>query len=113
MDHSQTKVEITPVQLKQKLDSGQEVVILDIREPHELGICKLNNTAHVPMGELAARLNELTRFKDKEVVVYCRSGGRSARCVDFLRQNGFAKAINLTGGILSWSDTVDPTVAKY
>lgn len=113
MDHSQTKVEITPVELKQKLDKGEDVVILDIREPHELGICRLNNTAHVPMGELAARLDELGKFKDKEVVIYCRSGGRSALCVEFLRQNGFKRVLNLAGGILLWADTVDPTVAKY
>lgn len=104
--------EITPVDLKKKLDSGAGTTILDIREPHELEICKLDGVIHIPMGQLAQRVGELDGYKDRELVVYCRSGGRSARCVQFLRQHGF-NALNLAGGILRWSEEVDPTVTQY
>lgn len=65
------------------------------------------------MQELPDKLSELSEYKDKDLVVYCRSGGRSARCVDFLKSQGFQKVFNLTGGILAWTDTVDPTLTKY
>lgn len=113
MDFAKTKAEITPKELKQRLDKGEDLVILDIREAQELAICKLNNTKHIPMGELAQRLNELESYKDRDIVVYCRSGGRSGQCVHYMKQHGFDGALNLVGGILAWSDDIDPTVRKY
>jgi rhodanese-related sulfurtransferase len=107
---------ITPKALKQRLNAGEKITLLDVREPHELEICTLSdqsNFVHIPMGELSNRLNELNSLKDKELVVYCRSGGRSARCTNFLRQQGFGKAMNLTGGVLAWSDEVDSNLTKY
>lgn len=104
--------DMTPVELKQLIDEGVSVVILDIREPQELEICRLPNTLHIPMSSLAERVGELESYKESEIVVYCRSGGRSANCCAFMREKGY-RAINLTGGILAWSDQVDPTVAKY
>jgi adenylyltransferase/sulfurtransferase len=107
--------EISVKQLKQKLDFGQEPVILDVRETHELQIASLprtKNTHHIPLGQLMARVHELDRHKEEEIVVYCRSGGRSQMAVHFLMQNGF-QARNLKGGILAWSQEIDPKVPKY
>lgn len=105
--------EIGAMELKKRLDSGEAVAILDVREPHELAICKLANTFHIPVGALMDRMTELEPYKDRELIVYCRSGGRSARAAAFLGQQGFKSVYNLHGGILAWSDEVDPTVTKY
>jgi adenylyltransferase/sulfurtransferase len=104
---------ITACQLKAKLDSGQSPFILDVREKPELAIACLNNTLHIPMGEVSERLDELIPFKDRQIVVYCRSGARSAHCARFLAESGFQHVLNLQGGILAWSDTVDPSMPKY
>ncbi|HKF20605.1 MAG TPA: molybdopterin-synthase adenylyltransferase MoeB [Candidatus Angelobacter sp.] len=104
--------EITVEELKQRLDAKEDVFILDVREPHEYKICNLNGHL-VPLNDLPKRLQELDGAKDKEVVVHCRSGGRSARAVAFLQQSGFKKAKNLKGGILAWADRIDPKVPKY
>jgi adenylyltransferase/sulfurtransferase len=103
--------EIDPVGLKQRLDNKEDVFILDVREPHEYDICKLEGSTLIPLGELPKRVNELNSADD--IVVHCRSGVRSGKAVDFLRQAGFRKVKNLTGGILAWSDQVDPSMPKY
>jgi len=102
--------EIRPEELKARLDAGDDVFILDVREPHEYQICNLGGHL-IPLGELPARLNELD--SSGEIVAHCRSGVRSAKAVTLLRQAGFAKVKNLAGGILAWSDKVDPSVPKY
>jgi len=102
--------EMTPAELKQRLDAGEATYILDVREPHECQICSLGGHL-LPLGELPSRVHELNTAD--EIVVHCRSGVRSARAVDFLRKTGFRKVWNLKGGILAWSDQVDPTVPKY
>jgi sulfur-carrier protein adenylyltransferase/sulfurtransferase len=102
--------EITPEELKQKLDSQQEVFILDVREPHEYQIANLDGYL-IPLGQLPHRVSELD--PDAEIVVHCRSGKRSADAVDFLQKRGFSNVRNLAGGILAWSDKVDPSVKKY
>ncbi|HEY9793753.1 MAG TPA: rhodanese-like domain-containing protein [Candidatus Obscuribacterales bacterium] len=107
--------ELSVRQLKQKLDAGKEPVVLDVREAHELLIASLprtKNTVHIPLGQLPIRFHELERHKEEEIVVYCRSGGRSQMAVNFLLQNGF-RARNLKGGILAWSQEIDPQVPKY
>ena len=104
--------EIAPKELKRRLDGGEKLPVLDVREDKELAICKLEDTMHIPMGELQARIAELEPYKGQEIVVMCRSGGRSGQCVQYMRKLGF-NAVNLTGGILAWADDVDPTVAKY
>lgn len=106
-------MEISAIELKDKLDKGDDLVILDIREPHELQISKLDNTLHIPIREIESRLTELEEYKDKDIVVYCRTGRRSEQCTEFLQAKGFSKAINLTGGIHAWSDDVDPEIMKY
>ena len=102
--------EITPVELKARLDRGDDLYILDVREPHEYQICNLGGHL-IPLGELSRRAAELD--SSKEIVAHCRSGKRSADAVDFLRKAGFKKIWNLKGGILAWSDQVDPSVPKY
>jgi molybdopterin/thiamine biosynthesis adenylyltransferase/rhodanese-related sulfurtransferase len=105
-----TVPEITPVELKARLDKGDDVYILDVREPHEYQICNIDGHL-IPLGELSRRVNELDSSRD--IVAHCRSGKRSADAVDFLRKAGFRKVWSLKGGILAWSDEVDPSVPKY
>jgi molybdopterin/thiamine biosynthesis adenylyltransferase/rhodanese-related sulfurtransferase len=102
--------EITPRELKTRLDRGDDLFILDVREVHEYQICNLNGHL-IPLGELSRRVHELD--SSREIVAHCRSGKRSADAVDFLRKAGFRKIWNLKGGILAWSDDVDPKVPKY
>jgi len=102
--------EITPKQLKQRLDRGDDLYILDVRETHEYQICNLNGQL-IPLGELPKRVSELD--SSREIVAHCRSGKRSAEAVEFLTKAGFRKIWNLKGGILAWSDDVDPSVPKY
>jgi adenylyltransferase/sulfurtransferase len=102
--------EITPLDLKARLDRGDDLYILDVREPHEYQICNIGGHL-IPLGELSQRAAELD--SSKEIVAHCRSGKRSAEAVDFLRKAGFKKIWNLKGGILAWSDEVDPSVPKY
>jgi molybdopterin/thiamine biosynthesis adenylyltransferase/rhodanese-related sulfurtransferase len=102
--------EITPRDLKSRLDRGDDLFILDVREPHEYQICNLGGQL-IPLGELSRRVNELD--SSREIVAHCRSGKRSAEAVEFLRSAGFRKVLNLKGGILAWSDEVDASVPKY
>jgi len=102
--------EITPRELKLRLDRGDNLFILDVREPHEYQICNIKGQL-IPLGELPRRVHELD--SSREIVAHCRSGKRSAEAVDFLRQAGFRKVLNMKGGILAWSDEVDPSVPKY
>ena len=103
--------EISAVQLKQKLDSGEKVKILDVREPNEYQINRIPGATLIPLGEVPRRYAELD--PEEEMVVHCKMGGRSAKAVDFLRSVGFKKVRNLSGGILEWIDKVDPTQPKY
>ncbi len=102
--------EIEPRELKARLDRGDDLFVLDVREPHEFQICNINGHL-IPLGELPRRAHELD--SSREIVAHCRSGKRSAEAVDFLRKAGFRKIWNLKGGILAWSDQVDPSVPKY
>src|SRR5712691_4880432 len=103
--------EITPLELKQRLDRGDKLFILDVREPHEYQICRLEGSHLIPLGEIPQRVNELNSAD--EIVVHCKMGGRSAKAVDFLRQAGFKKLKNLKGGIDLWAQTVDQTIPRY
>ena len=102
--------EITVEELKQKLDSGEDLFILDVREPHEYQICNLNGHL-IPLGQLPQRVHELD--SSRHIVAHCRSGVRSAKAVNFLRSAGFTKVENLKGGILAWADQIDPKMPKY
>jgi adenylyltransferase/sulfurtransferase len=102
--------EMEPREMKARLDRGDDLFILDVREPHEYQICNLSGYL-IPLGEVPQRAHELD--SSREIVVHCRSGKRSAEAVEFLRKAGFRKIWNLKGGILAWSDQVDPSVPKY
>jgi len=102
--------EISVEEFKRRLDRGDDLFVLDVREPHEYQICNLRGYL-MPLGEVPKRVHELD--SSREIVVHCRSGVRSAKAVDFLRQAGFRKVQNLAGGILAWADRIDPSVPKY
>jgi molybdopterin/thiamine biosynthesis adenylyltransferase/rhodanese-related sulfurtransferase len=102
---------ITPLSLHGRLERGDDIEVLDVREPFEREIAVLPDTRAIPLGELAQNLNDLPR--DKDIVVYCRSGGRSAQAVQLLRQAGFTRVRNLIGGLNGWVDDVDPTLTRY
>ena len=103
--------EISVRELKQKMDRGDRFVLIDVREPHEAEICTIPGSRLIPKGTVPTRVHELNSADD--FVIHCKSGKRSAEIVDFLRQAGFRKVKNLRGGILAWSDEVDPSVPKY
>ena len=102
--------QITVHELKQRLDSGEDIFILDVREPFEYQIANIGGTL-IPLAQVPQRLNEIDR--NREIVVQCKSGGRSQRIAEFLAQQGYPNVKNLAGGILAWSDQVDPKVPKY
>jgi sulfur-carrier protein adenylyltransferase/sulfurtransferase len=97
-------------ELKRRMDAGENLFILDVREPFEYQIANIGGKL-IPQSEVPQRLAEIDR--DREIVVQCKSGGRSQRIAEFLKQSGFPSVVNLAGGILAWSDEVDPAVPKY
>ena len=103
--------EITPVELKSRLDKGEDLFILDVREPSEYQINRIPGSTLIPLGELPRRYQELPR--DREIIAQCKMGARSAKAMEYLKTVGFTKVKNLRGGILEWIDKVDPTQPKY
>ena len=103
--------EITAVDLKKRLDRGDKLTIVDVREPHEYQINRINGSLLIPLGDIPKRYVELD--PNDELVMQCKSGARSARAADFLRSVGFKRVLNLKGGILGWIDKVDPNQPKY
>ncbi|BBM72985.1 molybdopterin-synthase adenylyltransferase MoeB [Rhodothermus marinus] len=105
--------EITVHELKARLERGDRPVILDVRKPHEVQIASIEHDLLIPVDELPERLSELEPYRDREIVVYCRSGARSARATKLLREAGFRDVKNLKGGILAWSQEIDPSIPQY
>ncbi len=103
--------EITAPALKERLDQGDNIFLLDVREPFEYEFCRLAGAKLVPLAEVPARLHELD--ETREIVVYCHAGVRSARAVNWMRQAGFNRVKNLVGGIDAWSLYVDANVPRY
>ena len=104
-------VDMTVEELKQKMDVGdKDLFVLDVREPNEYQICNLGGHL-IPLNDLPKRVGELDA--SKEIVVHCKMGGRSAKAVDYLKQQGFTNVHNLAGGINAWAERVDPTMPKY
>jgi sulfur-carrier protein adenylyltransferase/sulfurtransferase len=101
---------ISVEELKEKLDAKADVFVLDVREPHEYQICNLKGYL-IPVGDIPKRVSELD--SSREIVAYCKVGGRSAKAVNFLRRAGFARVYNLTGGINAWAERIDPKMPKY
>jgi rhodanese-related sulfurtransferase len=102
--------EVSPSEFIARRDRGENLTLLDVREDWELGVASVPNVQHIPMGQVADRLQELDRTK--EVFVLCRSGRRSLEVAKFLQQNGF-NAVNVAVGILAWSRDVDATIPTY
>jgi sulfur-carrier protein adenylyltransferase/sulfurtransferase len=110
----ETKVnegEIDVLELKQKLDRGDKFTLIDVREPHEYKICNIPGSKLIPLGEFPQHLGEFS--PEDDIVIHCKSGMRSGKACAILRQNGFTHVRNVVGGILAWSDKVDPSVPKY
>lgn len=103
--------DVTPLQLKSLLDKNPGLYLLDVREPSELAICRLETSCDIPLGILPLRLEEIP--EDRHVVVLCKMGGRSAQAVQFLKSKGYKNVSNLVGGIIRWIDDVDPSLKKY
>lgn len=104
--------EITVTELKEKIDAGENVQLIDVRQPDEFAFAKIDSARLIPLGEIIKRKDEIDTTLD--TVVFCRSGARSAKAIQNLQKKGFqGNLINLIGGILAWSDQVDPNVPKY
>lgn len=103
--------ELTPAEYQARVAAGDPPLLLDVREDWELAIARLDQAVHMPMGDVPDRLAELDR--DSEIVVLCRSGGRSAQVARYLAQQGYSKVWNLTGGILAWAEELDPSLTPY
>ena len=103
--------EITVTELKARMDRGDDVFVLDVREPHEYEINRIPGSTLIPLGDLPERFPELDA--NREIITQCKSGARSARAANFLREHGFKNVRNLKGGILAWIDQVDPSQPKY
>jgi adenylyltransferase/sulfurtransferase len=102
--------QLTVKELKRRIDAGEDVQLIDVREPYEYQIAHIGGKL-IPQNDVPNRLAEIDR--DREVVVHCRSGARSQRIAEFLKQAGYSNVVNLAGGILAWSDEIDPSVQKY
>ena len=103
--------EITPVDLKARIDRGDRPFILDVREPEEVALAAFPDATNIPMGEIPSRMTELD--PDCETIVVCHHGVRSAQVAIYLARMGFERAVNLAGGIDAWSVDVDPAVPRY
>ena len=105
--------EITPSELHQRLEGGDVPLLVDVREPFEVEIADLpdHGQLRIPTGEFVARMDEID--PEADVVVYCRSGGRSAQAVAVLLQRGYQRVTNLQGGVLGWREDVDPSLTAY
>ncbi|HEY3731570.1 MAG TPA: rhodanese-like domain-containing protein [Steroidobacteraceae bacterium] len=103
--------ELDPQQLKARLDAGEALRLLDVREPWEYAIARLPDSIHMPLGQVPARWRELDR--DVPIVVVCKAGSRSRRAAQFLAAQGFGQVANLAGGIDAWMREIDPGLTAY
>ena len=102
-------MDITVQELKERLNKGEELEMIDVREPNEWQMQHLEGVKKISLGTLPNSLSDLENLKEKEIVMICRSGGRSGRATQFLQAQGFANVRNLTGGMLAWKQHVDPS----
>ncbi|MDQ5844459.1 MAG: rhodanese-like domain-containing protein [Acidobacteriota bacterium] len=104
--------EISATELKQRLDNGEDIQIIDVREANEVAVAKIPDTIHIPLAQVVNRMSEIDPAP--ETVVHCKMGGRSAKAIEALKRSGFTgNLFNLKGGITAWSNEVDPSVPKY
>jgi len=102
--------EISVKELKAKLDAGEDIQVIDVREVNEYEYCNIGADL-LPMGQIMMNLDKVSR--NKEVIIHCKSGGRSGAIVNALMSRGFTNVVNLRGGIMAWSSEVDPTLPTY
>jgi sulfur-carrier protein adenylyltransferase/sulfurtransferase len=112
-DAPSTAREISATDYAAIRDSGEEHLLLDVREPFELGICQIDGNTNIPLGQLSNRLGEIEAWKDKLIVSQCKSGRRSMKALETLQKHGFTKVVNLAGGILAWGEEIDPSITAY
>ena len=104
--------EITAPELKARMDAGDDIQLIDVRQPDEYAFARIDGAKLIPLGEVIARIGEIDA--NRETVIHCKMGGRSARAIEALQQSGFTGNLkNLVGGITAWSNDVDPRVPKY
>ena len=103
--------QVSATQLKARLDTGDKLRLIDVREPHEWDIARIEGAELIPLRTLPDQIEEWDT--SEEFVLYCRTGVRSAQAVELMLAEGFGRVSNLTGGIWSWSDEVDPSIPKY
>ncbi len=104
--------EISATELKAIMDNGDDIQLIDVRQPDEFAFCKIKGSKLIPLGEIPARLSEID--EKRITVIHCKMGGRSAKAIEFLKASGFKGELkNLRGGITAWSNEVDPKVPKY
>jgi rhodanese-related sulfurtransferase len=103
--------EVSVQELKRRMDAGEKFQLLDVREPWEVALANLPGSTHIPLGQLSARLSELPA--DSDIIVMCKSGGRSRRATEMLAVRGYDRAANMTGGIDAWADEIDPDLPTY
>lgn len=104
--------EVTATELKQRMDSGEDVQLIDVRQPDEHAFAKIKGAKLIPLGDIAKRIDELDA--NREIILHCKAGGRSAKAIEALQKAGYTGELkNLKGGITAWSNEVDPKVPKY
>lgn len=104
--------EITATELKRRMDAGEDIQLIDVRQPDEYAFAKIDGARLIPLGEMVKRMGELD--EKRETVVHCKMGGRSAKAIEMLRAAGYKGDLkNMKGGITAWSNEVDPKVPKY
>lgn len=104
--------EITATELKKRLDKGDDIQLIDVRQPDEYAFAKIEGAKLIPLGDIVRRINDID--PTRETVIHCKAGGRSAKAIEILKNAGFTGELkNLRGGITAWSDEVDPKVPKY
>jgi rhodanese-related sulfurtransferase len=104
-------LDITCQDVKARMDKGDDVVLIDVREPAEVAYCAIPGSVHIPLAEIPRRMSEIDQ--GRETVIVCHVGGRSMQAALFLRARGYDNVYNLAGGIDAWSRTVDPSVPRY
>lgn len=104
--------EISATELKRRIDAGDDIQIIDVRQPDENAFAKIPGAKLIPLGDVISRIGEIN--PDRETVIHCKMGGRSAKAIEVLKQAGYSGDLkNLKGGITAWSNEVDPKVPKY
>jgi rhodanese-related sulfurtransferase len=106
-----TDLQITPRQVKDRLDRGEKLLLIDVREPHEHALCHIEGAVLIPMGTIPANLQKLDT--DDDVICFCHHGMRSLDVANWLRQQGVKSAKSMAGGIDRWSSEIDPAVPRY